>query len=442
MPMQQPNPTATPRCPVTSAGRAFDPFAADYLQDPYPHLREIREQEPVFYSPQLDYWVISRYEDVQHCFSEQEDFSARIALDPLVPPFPSSLDIMIKHAFLPGESLVNEDAPLHHQRRKRLARAFSAPRMKALEPFVRTLATRYIDRFVQRGQADLVADMFHELPALVIFKFFGVPDDEIEMVKAYAGPLALFIWGHPKEQEQNHLAEMLGAYAAYSRMHISRLKACASKPEGFSSDYVQAHIEDPNLFPESYIAGLLPNFLYAGHETTTSQAGNALRTLLEHPGQWMRICENPELIPNATEECLRSVSSVIAWRRLTKQAVTIRGVEIPAGAKLLIYSGAANRDPNVFEDPETFSVDRDNARRHLSFGYGAHLCMGAPLARMEIKVILEELSRRLPHMRLVLGQAWSYSANTSFRGPQRLLIEWDPALNPVRDDRPVNAYNP
>ena len=435
-------PDAPPRCPVTSAGRAFDPFSADYLQDPYPHLRNLREQEPVFFSPDLDYWVVSRYEDVRYCFSNQDDFSARIALDPIVPPFASSLAIMTKHALAPVESLVNEDPPLHHQRRKRLARAFSAPRMKALEPFVRALATSYIDRFVQSGQTDLVASIFHELPALVIFKFFGIPDNEIETVKAYAGPLALFIWGRPNEEEQNYLVGMLGAYAEYSRMHIGRLTASANEFGELSSDYVQAHIEDPDLFPESYIADLLPNFLYAGHETTTSQAGNAVRLLLENPTQWARICGNAGLIPNATEECLRSVSSVTAWRRLTKRAVTVRGIEIPAGAKLLIYNGAANRDPEVFEDPDIFSIDRENARRHLAFGYGAHLCIGAPLARMEIKIILEELSRRLPHMKLVLGQLWSYSANTSFRGPQCLLVEWDPALNPILEDRPALRRHP
>ena len=432
----QPTPLSAARCPFSAAAREFDPFSQDYLQDPYPHLNAIRAQEPVFYSPALDYWVISRYEDVQHCFFDQDEFSALIALDPIVPPFQSSLEIMLKHAFAPGESLVNEDPPLHHQRRKRLARAFSPQRMKALEPFVRELATRFIDRFIRRSQADLVGDMFYELPALVVFKFFGVPDDEVEMVKSYAGPLALFLWGHPTEQEQNRLVDMLGAYAKYSRMHIKRLKDNPGSEDELVSDYIQAHIEDPELFPESYIAGLLPNFLYAGHETTTSQSGNALRILLEHPEQWARICQAPALIANTVEECLRSVSSVIAWRRQTKKPVTIRGVEIPAGAKLIIYSAAGNHDDTVFANPEVFDIERDNAKRHLSFGYGAHLCAGAPLARMELKVILEELSRRLPHMRIVPGQSWSYSANTSFRGPQRLLVEWDPAQNPLAADRP------
>ncbi len=180
----------------------------------------------------------------------------------------------------------------------------------------------------------------------------------------------------------------------------------------------------------------MPNFLYAGHETTTSQSGNALRILLERRDQWQRLCADPSLAPDAVDECIRAVSSVIAWRRRTNKDVTICGVEIPAGSNLLIYSGAANRDEDVFEDAERLDITRDNARESLSFGFGAHLCLGAPLARMELEVMLRELSRRLPHMELVEGQEWSYSANTTFRGPKRLLVRWNPADNPVPADRP------
>jgi len=422
-------------CPHSAAARGFDPFAVDYLADPYPHLRALREQEPVFYSAELDYWVVTRYQDVQTCFVDQQRYSALITLDAIVPPFASTVDIMQRRGFQPGPALVNEDPPLHHERRKRLARAFSPQRMKALEPFVREVVTRLLDRFVARGSADLVAELFYELPALVVFKFFGVPDAEVDQVKAYAGPLALFVWGHPSEQEQNRLAEMMGAYYEYSRMHIRRAKA-AGDDAALANDYIQAHLEDPGLFPEEYVASLLPNFLYAGHETTTSQAGNAMRILLEHREQWQRLCADARLIPNAVEECLRAVSSVIAWRRRTREAVTLQGVSIPAGAKLLIYSGAANHDPALFADGEAFDIERGNARRHVSFGHGAHLCLGAPLARLELKVMLEELSRRLPHMQLVPGQSWQYSANTSFRGPRHLQVSWDAAANPVSADRP------
>ena len=275
--------------------------------------------------------------------------------------------------------------------------------------------------------------MFYELPALVVFKFFGVPDAAVAEVKEYAGQLALFNWGRPTEAQQNALVEMVCRYSEFSRGHIANLKNDLG--DDMASDLIKAHFEDPELYPDAYILSLLPNFLYAGHETTTSQSGNAFRVLLEHPRQWARICADPSLIPNAVEECIRAVSSVIAWRRQTKKRMTIRGVEIPAGAKLLIYSGAANRDDTVFDAPNEFDIDRANAKRHLSFGYGAHLCIGAPLARTELKIMMEALSSRLPQMQLVADQSWSYSANTSFRGPQRLLVEWDPAQNPCAEDR-------
>jgi cytochrome P450 len=368
--------------------------------------------------------------------AEQSSYSAAPALDTIVPPYPSSLEIMQRHGLAPGESLVNEDPPLHQRRRKRLARAFSPHRMRELEPWVRDLTGSFLDRFVKRGRADLVAEMFTELPARVVFKFFGIPDEDVEEVKAHAGPFAIFNWGYPSEAEQNAIVENLGAYTAYCRRHVARLKASSASGEDAACEYIQAHLEDPELFPEEYVARLLPNFLYAGHETTTSQSGNALRILLEHPEQWRRICADSTLVPNAVEECIRAVSSVVAWRRRTHRPVTVRGVEIPAGAKLLLYLGAANRDPTVFPDADVFDVERENAKRHLSFGYGAHLCIGAPLERLELTVVLEELSRRLPHLRLVEGQSWSYSPNTSFRGPKSLLVEWDPARNPVAADRP------
>lgn len=425
-----------PRCPVTQAARDFDPFSEDYLADPYPHLKALREREPVFYHPELDYWIVTHYEHVRECFFDQERYSAAPALDTIVPPYPSSVAIMQQHGVAPGPAMVNEDPPVHHPRRKRLARAFSPQRMKALEPWIRDLANTFIDGFVQRGEADLVGEMFYELPARVVFKFFGIPEEDLEEVKAYAGPLAIFNWGRPSESEQNAIVEKLAAYAAYCRRHIARLKESRAEGDDAACDYIQAHLEDPETFPEEYVAWLLPNFLYAGHETTTSQSGNALRILLEHREQWEALCEDPALVPNAVEECIRAVSSVIAWRRRTKAPVTLQGVDVPAGANLLIYNGAANRDSAVFEDGDRFDIRRENAKRHLSFGYGAHLCVGAPLARLELRIMIEELSRRLPHMQLVAGQTWSYSPNTSFRGPRRLLVTWDPAKNPLAADRP------
>ena len=165
--------------------------------------------------------------------------------------------------------------------------------------------------------------------------------------------------------------------------------------------------------------------LIAGHETTTGLIGNALRRLLTERQAWGEICRDPALIPNAIEEVLRFDSPVIAWRRKTTRAVEVGGVPVPTGANLLLLLGSANRDPAVFKDPEHFDIHRQNAEDHLSLGQGVHYCLGAPLARLEARVVLEELSARLPGLRLVPGQTLRFRPNTTFRGPLSLLVEWD-----------------
>jgi cytochrome P450 len=146
---------------------------------------------------------------------------------------------------------------------------------------------------------------------------------------------------------------------------------------------------------------------------------------LTHRQAWEEICRDPSLIPNALEEVRRFDSSVVVWRRKTTQAVKIGGVPVPAEANLFLLLGSANRDPAVFADPDRFDIHRQNAREHLSFGFGTHYCLGAPLARLEARVVLKELSARLPSLRLVPGQTLRFQPNTTFRGPLSLLVEWD-----------------
>ena len=176
-------------------------------------------------------------------------------------------------------------------------------------------------------------------------------------------------------------------------------------------------------WPLDYLTSLTSNFLFAGHETTSAQLGSAIRALLENREQWKAIYTDPALIPNAIEEALRFAGSVLAWRRVTRHAVTIRDVEIPAGEKVLLSFGAANRDDCIFEDPDRFDILRKNANHHVTFGYGAHTCMGAPLSRMEMRVLLEELARRLPNIEIA-EQHFSYPRTVSHRGLDHLRVTW------------------
>ncbi|HTK60809.1 MAG TPA: cytochrome P450 [Pseudonocardia sp.] len=435
--------STSPRtCPMTGSGveelaESFDPFTEPYLDDPYAFWRIAREQAPVFYSPRLDYWIVSRFDDVREVFQDTDTYSASISITPLKQLCPAAVNELVKAEMEMGPSLVNEDPPSHAQRRPHVRNALVAPRrIEAVKPRIRELADRYISRFVRRGHADLVADFAWDIPALVALAIMGVPDEDVERAKEFSGRLALFTWGYPSDDEQTQLAAGMGRYWTFARAHVNR------RLEQQTDDYISELIHswrtqgNEELFDENYLVTTMMNFLFAGHETTTNATANGMRALLENTDQWDALCADPGLIPNAVEECLRYSSSVIAWRREVVRDAVVGGVTIPAGAKVLAVTGSANHDESVFPSPERFDITRTNARKHFAFGNGRHLCLGAPLARVEMQIFLEELSRRLPHMRLVADQTFSYSPNTSFRGPDHLLVEWDPAANPIERDRP------
>ncbi|HEX4252501.1 MAG TPA: cytochrome P450 [Pseudonocardia sp.] len=427
-------PGATGRCPVSGIAAEFNPFRNPYLADPYEFLARARAEEPVFYSPELDYYVVTRFQDIRSVFRDTGSFSAAIALEPLTPLFPSSIQQVLDVGYLPGPALVNEDEPIHLTRRRRIGAAFQPKRVRELEPRIRAIVTEYIDEFVRRGSADLVDDLTWEIPALVIFMFMGVPDGEAQQVKQFAARRTLFTWGRPTEEEQNQLVDDIGIYWNFCRSHVARLKQ--NPGDDFMSDVIRVHLDEPDLIDETYLHNTMLNFLFAGHETTTGAAANGFRALLENSEAWRDLCADPGRIPNAVEEILRYSSSVIAWRRRATASTHIGGVELPEGANVLLVTGSGNHDEGMFHAGGKFDIHRANANRHLAFGYGNHMCLGAPLARLEMRIMLEELCRRLPHLRLVPDQAWEYSPNTSFRGPFHVLVEWDPAANPNPADRP------
>src|SRR5262245_30107979 len=292
-----------------------------------------------------------------------------------------------------------------------------------MEAIVRGLTGRFLQERLSGGRADLVRDLAWDLPALVIFRVLGVPDEDVPRVKAGAESRLLLMWGRPTEDEQARLARGMAAFWRYAEALVA---SRAEQPrDDFTSDLLRARDGDLPALNHQEVTQIVYELLFAGHETTTGMIANALRQLLTARHAWEEICGDPALIPNAVEEVLRLDSSVIAWRRQTTRPVEIGGVPVPGGANLLLLLGSANRDPAAFEDPDRFDIHRRNAKEHLSFGQGAHYCLGAPLARLEARVLLEELSARLPGLRLVPGQTLRFQPNTTFRGPLALLVEWD-----------------
>ena len=428
-------PQETPTgCPVSRIGASFTPFQGAYQVDPASSLSEARADEPVFYSPAIDYYVVSRYEDVKAIFKDPERFSAAITLEQVSPIGEEAIEILDQYDFAPGPTIVNEDDPGHTPHRRALMRPFEADEVKHLEPRIREIVTEYIDRFVTRGDADLIDDLFYEVPCIIALIFLGVPDEDIEKCRQFGMQQTLFTWGRPSGEEQNRVATGMGQFWEFAGDLVRRLKETPDAP-GWIPHAIRVHNQDPDLIDDNYLQNIMMSGILAAHETTTNASGNAMRVLLENPDAWQRICQEPSLIPKAIEECLRFAGSVVAWRRMASEDVIVGGVEIPAGSRLLISMSSANRDDAVFECPNDFDIERKNARRHLTFGFGKHTCMGATLARLEMTVFLQELTRRLPHMRLVEDQEWSYLPNTSFRGPEHIRVTWDSTNNPVDTDR-------
>ncbi|MEQ9695107.1 cytochrome P450/oxidoreductase [Shimia sp. SDUM112013] len=420
-------------CPISTQAAAFNPFEGPYQVDPAEALRWAREEEPVFYSPELGYWVVTRYEDVKAVFRDNILFSPANALEKITPAPPKALDILARYGFNMQRTMVNEDEPDHMARRRLLLEDFLPENLARHEPAVRQLTRQYMDRFIDRGHADLVADMFFEIPLTVAMHFLGVPNEGAEELKKFAVAHTLNTWGRPTEEEQLEISENVGRFWQVANRILDDMWADPTG-EGWMYETIRQHMKHPEIVTESYMRSMMMAILAAAHETTSNATANAFLTLLSNRDAWEDICENPALIPSAVEECLRVAGSIVAWRRVATAPAQVGGVDIPEGGKLLIVMASANKDPRHWENPDQIDIYRDNAAEHLTFGYGAHQCMGKNIGRMEMRVFLEEFSRRLPHMRLKEGQEFSYLPNTSFRGPEKLLVEWDPAQNPERRD--------
>ncbi|MET4580202.1 cytochrome P450/oxidoreductase [Ottowia thiooxydans] len=418
-------------CPVSAGAAAFDPFEDAYMQSPSDYVRWAREQEPVFWSPQLGYWVVTRYEDVKAVFRDNLLFSPSVALEKITPATPEVMQVLQGYGFAMNRTMVNEDEPDHMARRRLLMDAFLPARLATFEPMVRSLARQYMDRFIDNGRADLVAEMFYEIPLNVALKFLGVPDDGAEQLREFAVAHTLNTWGRPTAQEQIQIAHDVGRFWETAQEILDNMRA-QPDGEGWMYETIRQHLEHPDVVPESYMRSMMMAILAAAHETTSNATANAFHTLLSHRSAWEALCENPALIPNAVEECLRVGGSIIAWRRLATDDAVVGGVAIPKGSRILLLQASANFDPSHFENPEEVDVYRESAVEHMSFGYGAHQCMGKNIARMQMRVFIEEFTRRLPHLKLVPEQSFSYLSNTSFRGPSALFAEWDPARNPER----------
>ncbi|AMD00068.1 cytochrome P450/oxidoreductase [Halomonas chromatireducens] len=424
-------------CPISPRAAAFDPFDRPYQLDPAEALRWSREQEPVFYSPRLGYWVVSRYDDIKAIFRDNITFSPSIALEKITPASKEAQAVLERYDYGMNRTLVNEDEPAHMARRRELLEAFSPEALEAHAPMVRRLVREKLDAIVDRGRADLVDEMFWEVPLTVALHFLGVPEEDMEQLRRFSVAHTLNTWGRPSPEQQVEVAEGVGKFWQYSGEVLVKMQR-QTRGKGWMYDMIEKNRQKPDVVTDNYLHSMMMAIIVAAHETTALATANAFRQLLSRPAVWDELCDNPELIPAAAEECLRHSGSVVAWRRRATREVAVGGVTIPEDGKILMVTASGNHDPSHFENPDELDIYRDNAVDHLTFGYGSHQCMGKNLGRMEMRIFLEEFTRRLPHLELE-EQEFTFLPNTSFRGPEALWVRWDPAKNPERQDPAVRT---
>lgn len=400
----------------------FDLFHEPQLSDPYPFFRLLRQHSPVFYAEDIGHWVVSRYEDVKQVLRDYENYSARNTIMPVHPLCEAAQRVLQEGGWDMAPALGNADRPEHTRTRMNVVKAFTPRRIADLEPYIRAVINRAVDGFYRKGNADLMAEFIFDLPALVILKMLGFPDEQAPAIKEGAKNRILFVWGRPGDEEQVKLADGLAGFFRLCRQLVD--ERLARPADDLTSELLRVRGGNDKILSLNVISSILFAFFTAGHETTSSLLGNGVIQLLKHKDAWNKIANEPALIPNAVEEILRYDSSVISWRRLAKQETEIAGVKIPGGAQVLLLLGSANRDDGAFENAEELDIERANASQHLSFGSGIHRCLGAALAQMEARVTLEILSRRLPAMQLTSGQRIDYLPNISFHGPREVRVEW------------------
>jgi cytochrome P450 len=405
---------AAATCPVD---HDFDPLAPEFLADPYAFTHD---RPPVFYAPTLDYYVVSRYEDVEWVFLHPELFSAAPAQLPLVQLAPEAMQILLEGGHRPQPSMVSLDPPEHTRLRAPTARAFTPRRVALMEPAIRETVSELLDALDPTQPFDIVDALTRPLPLTVIFRFMGVPRDDWPSLRRWGANRLSLSWGRPSPEEQIEHARNMASYRAYLRELVAAKVTC--RGDDFASALLDIHDEDPEQLTHEEIASILFSLSFAGHETTNNLLGNCIRRLLEEPGRWQALIDDPGLIAGAVDEVLRYDPSVVVWRRQAKQDVVVGGTEVPAGAKLFLWLAAAGRDSSMFPEPERFDMARSNARRTLAFGRGIHFCVGSALGRLEAQLALAELVKRFPRLKQVDGQEIPFHPNISFRGPLSLWV--------------------
>jgi cytochrome P450 len=404
-------------CPIAEGFDLLDPAM---VLDPYPTLNRWRDETPVFYAPELDHYVVTRFDDVQQILLDRETWSAANASSPLMPVCQAAQDVL-STGFERVPTLNNSDPPRHGPMRKSVLAVMHPRRLKALEPVLRDYARGLVEGFVDEPEVDFVERYAFPFPGFAAFSLLGFPEGDTELLKSWSANRVLLTYGRLPEDQQVATARDVVAMWTYVKEFVA--ERAARPVDDLTSDLVRLSVDKPDQLNEFDIVNIVYSMALAGHETTCNTIGSGVLALLRNPAQWRRVVDDPSVRTNAVEEILRYEGPVLYHRRIAKTDAEVGGVAIPAGSRVLMCFASADHDPAQFgPDSDEFRVDREEAVYHLAFGKGPHFCLGAPLGRLETEITLDLLAELTPDLALVPDQEIGYSPNALFRGLNALLV--------------------
>jgi cytochrome P450 len=391
----------------------YDPYDYEIHTAPHATWRRMRDEAPLYRNERHDFWALSRFQDVLDASIDHETYSSARG---------TVLEIIRSPQRAHLQSMIFMDPPEHDRLRGLVSRAFSPRRISELEPEIREIVRSYLDVQVGSGGFDFVADFGAKVPMMVISSMLGVPVEDREQIREWMDQL---LHREPGQTDpEPHLMEIGATMFGYFAGYVAERRE--TPRDDMMTDLLQAEIETPGgerrcLTDEELLAFLML-LSGAGNETVARLLGWAGATFAQYPEQRAKVVARPNLIPNAIEELLRYEAPSPVQARTVMRDVRWYGTTVPKGSVILLLTGSAGRDERQYPDPDRFDVERSNVR-HVSFGYGAHFCLGAALARLEGRVALEEVFARFPEWEVDWDRAERVHTST-VRGYARLPIRF------------------
>jgi cytochrome P450 len=380
----------------------LDLRSAGSVRDPFPTFRWLRENEPLRWSPGLNGWMVTRYEDVLRVFNRPEDFSSD-RFRKLDSDYASERPDVKAVGKVLGDWLVFRDPPDHTRLRALLQRSFTPRQLEKNRERIQSTIDDLLDRALERREFDFIADFAFPLPAMVIALLLGAPAEDIDALKGWSDRLASYLGG--ASDGRDNFAEARDGVERLVEYFTALLGEKRREPrDDLMSLMLRAEHDGDKLTPDEVVSNCVL-LLFAGHETTTNLLGNGLYHLLHNPAQREILRRDRRVTPDAVEELLRYDGPVPATAKVAARELEWHDRTIRKGQMVIPFIASANRDPRQFDAPDELDIGR-RPGRHLGFGFGIHFCLGAPLARLEAQLAFDSLLRRAPELSLAEEPRW------------------------------------